>query len=373
MKNPSNKEYYIHKMWQLYAPYYYDYFINVQTPSLAIAFDWTKTEDISKTLFRQQFVYGGIRGTGIGIGNVILPNETCLIQSTEYHEGMIGHYEIDESLQKRSITAVIPCDGDINRIKYVPQTNYCVVQQVGIEIGATVNMIDIETGEYISIGKQDAEGFGIGLNSREKNKFATTSNGGKVTVWDANKRKAISTLQVSTETTNDIDYNVEHNVWGAVSEDSQICFIDEREMKINKFSGGSPMNAITFSPFLGDCMATGHNNGMVKMWDMRNTSKSIFCIHQHKKSQIDEDSDGNINTLQFSPHLPNMLLSSSTDKTVNVYDLGRMGKSDDDSLIFTHSPHHQQVYEARWNPHTHGIIGSVAEDYSIHVWKYTEP
>ena len=153
-----------------------------------------------------------------------------------------------------------------------------------------------------------------------------------------------------------------------------ICLIDDRDMSVTSFSGSSPMNAVSFSPFLTDLMATGHHNGMVKLWDLRYSSRPLFIIHQHKKSQFDDSIDANVNTLQFSPLLPNMLLSSSTDQTVNIYDLSKIesNSNTDNVLYFTHSPHQKQVYEARWNQHTHGIVGSVAEEYGIHVWKFTE-
>ena len=40
---------------------------------------------------------------------------------------------------------------------------------------------------------------------------------------------------------------------------------------------------------------------------------------------------------------------------------------------FVHAGFTAQVFEARWNPTLANVIGSVAEQNSVHVFRYTEP
>ncbi|EMS16912.1 histone acetyltransferase type B subunit [Entamoeba histolytica HM-3:IMSS] len=370
MNRKAEKKYFQQKIWQMNAPYYYDVFIDFYTPHPTMSFDWTRQKTINNNCIEQEFVFGTPNGTGIGVGKVILPKEECLIRQTDYSNGMIGYYEIESSLSKMKLEKMIQFGGDCNRIRFIPSTSFIIIQQSFLLTNsekAFIQLIDIENNSISIVGNQETDGYGISINMFERNKIVTCSNKGNCYFWDLNELKQIKNIKIENEiSVNDIDWNYLNSQVICVTESNQIVFIDDKSLNKTYYNGGSVMNTCCFSPLTPNLLATGHEKGLVKLWDQRNMSSPLFVIHQHKSSH----KSNSVNSLQFSPHQPTLLLSTSSDKTVNIYNLANIGKPTE--LSFSHCAHNSQVVEARWNPNCYGFIASVAEEYDIHIWKNTE-
>ncbi|ELP88458.1 histone acetyltransferase type B subunit, putative [Entamoeba invadens IP1] len=350
MTTDATNQYLKQKIWQSYAPYYYDVFINMATPTVSMAFDWLQSES-SNTLYQQDFVIGSPHGNGVSVGRVLLPKESSVVKQTDYINGTIGYYDIPTGYEKVRLSKQIHIIDDVNRIRHIPNTSKVLLQSGGKQ----TSILDVESEKYDVVGKQTDEGFGLSLCESDANQFVTSTNDGFCFFWDL---KMLKCSKVRVDKVNDVDWSSINSCIAAVTDRGEIVLIDEKSKNVTPVKVGSGMNCCSFSRLVTHVLATGDVDGIVKLWDIRTLERPLYTLTKHKDA---------INVIQFSPHLPNLLMAGSKDSTINIFNLAHVGTTKD--VAFTHAGHSFDIMESRWNPDICGFVGSVAEEFNVHIWR----
>lgn len=76
---------------------------------------------------------------------------------------------------------------------------------------------------------------------------------------------------------------------------------------------------LAWHPRLEHNFAVSTESGVVLGYDMRQIKEPLFRIEAHEKA---------CSNLSFSPHIPNMMATCSTDETVKIWDISHNGGSD---------------------------------------------
>ncbi|KRH91836.1 Nucleosome remodeling factor, subunit CAF1/NURF55/MSI1, partial [Pseudoloma neurophilia] len=85
--------------------------------------------------------------------------------------------------------------------------------------------------------------------------------------------------------------------------------------------------------------------------------------------------------VQFSPHFPNILASSGSDRRVCIWDIEKIGQQQTPEekndgppeLFFLHGGHTNTVSDFAFNPLEPWEIASVAEDNVLQIWQISRP
>ncbi len=132
-------------------------------------------------------------------------------------------------------------------------------------------------------------------------------------IYDINTFESKYTLQISDNKINTLSIN-QDGLWlafGSRKLGQLIVWEWKSETYVFKQQGHSyDISSITYSPD-GSLLASGSNDGKIKLWDTSN-STCIITFTEHTSK---------ISDLKFAPNKNNVLISSSYDGTVRAYDL----------------------------------------------------
>ena len=122
---------------------------------------------------------------------------------------------------------------------------------------------------------------------------------------------------------------------------------------------------------LTQMIATGSDNGEIKIWDIskllqvdsRELSEPEHCFTHHR---------GPITSIEWSPFDSSELMVSSDDNSVTLWDMSLFKDPGDESefpaqLLFEHLGQ-KQVKELHWHRQIEGVVASIAFE-GICVWK----
>lgn len=246
--------------------------------------------------------------------------------------------------------------------------------------------------QAVCIGHTE-EGYAMQWNPHRNGMLLTGSNDTKVMLWDvqtiaANSSKtqpgtqikAVTTFQGHSSTVEDVDWHSKDpHMFGSVGDDRIIQIWDDRQPNTTttnpthtfREAHDGDINSIAFSPFEEFLFATGSGDKTVKLWDLRNTSKSLGTLCSHSDQ---------VYKVEWAPFDKSILASCSDDRRIAVWDLSRIGmeQSPEDAedgppeLLFLHGGHTSKVSDFSWNPHEPWTIASVSEDNVLQVWNMAE-
>jgi ribosome assembly protein RRB1 len=121
------------------------------------------------------------------------------------------------------------------------------------------------------------------------------------------------------------------------------------------------VNVISWNPNYTYLLASGDDNGVLRIWDMRNLKDPVGQFTYHKKS---------ITSVEWHPSDPSMLVVTSEDQTC-IWDLSverdeeqeqlERGHGLPPQLLFVHLGQ-TQVKEAHWHPQINNVIMTTALD-----------
>ncbi|VWU52211.1 chromatin assembly factor 1 protein WD40 domain, putative [Hepatocystis sp. ex Piliocolobus tephrosceles] len=310
-----------------------------------------------------------------------LPQEKCIYKTHENYEG----FDFCPEKKKFTIKSKIAHDGEVNRIKFIPnQTKNLVITKA---VNGNLYLFDINkhgieentntmTPEVSFLGNT-SDGFGLEFN-QEKKHIVTCGNDGLINIYDYNNlnNKTIEPLiKIQYKCSiNDIAETNDANYIVACADNGYILVYDIRvkpnEEPAQQVLGQQvPVNTITLNRSTGH-IATGSDNGKIKIWNLKMFNEPQHIIHAHKEPII---------RLNFSPIHTSLLGSASTNRFINIYDLNKIGEELDaidlsdgpSELIFSHGGHTQPITDFNWNHHKklRMFIGSTAEDNTLQFWQ----
>jgi len=355
----------------------------LEWPSLTV--QWIPDTSISRTENAlHKLVLGTHTSNGeqnyLMIASIKLPQlETGIEGKSKAHHakknGTHGKMEINIKINHR---------GEVNRARYMPQNPFVLATK---SPSSDVYVFDIS--KHPSIPKDGSfcpehrclghtkEGYGLCWNPHTAGQLLSGSDDCSICCWDINQScidvTATTIWKGHVDVVEDVSWHVQSpHVFGSVGDDRQILLWDTRRAK-DPFirvaaAHYADINAIAFNPHHEFLLATGSADQVVKVWDIRNTSKALHHLKSHDKEVFQ---------LQWAPFDASILASCGADRRVRVWDLTRIGVEQcvpdvvdgPSELLFVHGGHNEKVSDLSWNPQDRWVVASVSDDNILQIWK----
>jgi histone-binding protein RBBP4 len=115
-------------------------------------------------------------------------------------------------------------------------------------------------------------------------------------------------------------------------------------------------------------LATSSSDKTVAIWDLRKLELKLASLEYHKDA---------VYSVRWAPFSGTLLGSSGSDRRVCLWDLSKIGSEQtaEDAedgppeLIFIHGGHTSKVSDFSWNMNDQLTIASVAEDNILQIWQ----
>lgn len=390
-----------YRIWKKNAPQLYSLFMSHMLPSPALSFQWFPDNDSSaEHVSTQRFLASSYTDSPevVRLGEVRIPAESDEQVSLQDYSAAIeeiGGYQGHQSAGI-AVTQNIPVLGEVNRVRYMPQ-NPNMLATIGADGSVLLfdrskhpaNPLGDDCRPNASLCHHTSEGWGLSWSAHERGKLLTCSSDQTVALWDVvgsykscsgsdDKDATSSSPQMGPQTVfthhsgsvNDVTWHPsEKSIFASVGDDRKLIVCDEREgsnaSSQPAFSAdtNTASLSVSFSPFNQRLVATSGEDGIVKLWDMRSGTSSgepLASLRGHTAA---------VGSLDWSPHNAGLLVSGSEDKRAIIWDISRLGNADGSEKKFVHAGHTEKVTEVGWNPSLEGVVGSVAFNSLLHVWK----
>jgi len=282
-------------------------------------------------------------------------------------------------------------DGEVNRIRYMPQNQTVIATKT---VSGEVYIFDCT--KHPSVPDKDGmshpdirlqghtkEGYGLSWSTHKPGFLLSASDDQTVCLWDISGAVAanniLSPLTIykgHKSVVEDVSWHVHHDSYFASVGDDKMLNIWDIRKPADKPSQctqahNSEVNCVSFNPFCEFILATGSSDKTVALWDLRNLNQKLHTFQGHSDQVFQ---------VNWSPHNETILASSSADRRVNIWDLSRIGEeqtSEDaedgpPELLFIHGGHTNKISDFCWNPNEPWVIASVAEDNILQIWQMAE-
>jgi len=345
----------IYKVWRSHTPFLYDFIMAYWLPTPVLTVSWLPQNDLHHP--RLPLVFG-----------------TCTQYKDEDDDGLvfgtIPNFAAEEHKKgqefKWSLNFTI--GAPIHLVRVMPQDPYLLATFDALRridlIRTSASYDKIE--RLHNIETMHARwGYAMDWNKMARGMLLSAAEDGVVALWDATSLKCVKTFTYSLyKAVNGVEWVKDSpNEFASVSDGGKIHFCDIREDIQSKtsavqFTSSKPaVNCITFHPSKPDTFVTGNGNGVISVWDRRQTKLEVKSWDGHNGQSV--------NQIVFSPELDGFFSSAGSDNKVCLWNLS----SQNSDPIFKHSGHTDCVFDVAW-----GINGdpwtlmSSAEDGVIHVW-----
>lgn len=281
------------------------------------------------------------------------------------------------TVPKRKLKAVqtIGHRGDVNRARYMPQnpdvlaasSSYGDLLVYDRTKHASFATDDVNKPQLSLVSDALVDIFAFDWNRQSEGVIVAGNIDGAVHVYDiqaqfTSKETSIHSKHAFSHASgiNDVEWAPGHDSVFAVADEAGTTTLYDTRSAVAALShilSQTAINSISFNPLQPSTFATGDSNGETRVWDLRNLENSLYTIKQHTDA---------VTQLKWHPTLHNVFGTSSNDKLVRLFDLG---KDKDDGLVFVHGGHMLGVNDFDWSLHEPWMVASVANDNSLHVWQ----
>jgi len=280
--------------------------------------------------------------------------------------------------------------GEVNRARCLPQRSSIIATKTS---SGDVLIFDyvkhpkkpkddqINAAMTLKKGKK-SDDFGLSWNSIEEAQLLSASYDHTISFWDIRQGTISGTLNAQltfkkhNDAVADVAWHPKHAAYfGSVGDDGKFILWDIRKppnIPANQITAHEEhVNCLSFSPYSEFIFATGSNDKMVFIWDLRLLKTPIYILREHANK---------VSGVSWSPHNETLLCSYGDDRRINFWDLSRIGETqteedNDDGppeLIFVHGGHSDIISDFAWDPREESLCCSVSDDNILQIWKAAE-
>ncbi|KAH8739582.1 WD40 repeat protein [Cryptosporidium ryanae] len=367
----------------------------------------------------------GVEQDYIIIMDTVLPKfpipETC--RTFESHTDYAGFKTSQRSNScKFRQNILIPHDGEPNKVIHSPSNVDIIASKTTT---GNVNLYDLKSMLEGKVNKfpvvtdrkptlvlsgHDLEGWALNWNEINESYLASGSDDMMICVWDFNSGEYNGNSSIEPlvkfkghkKSVQDLAWHPSNeNLLISVGDDGLIMMWDIRESRTpcyftnnstdnlnnnnqnnssskKKIIGYScfkhsnstnSLNSVEFNPFQTNLIAVGGSNPAVLLYDIRNMNSCLHSFNGHT---------GQINRIKFLLEDVSLLASASSDCTVSIWDMTKIGmeqrpdEAEDGvpELIFTHSGHTSPVNDIScfMGDFPTTTFASISENNSLHIW-----
>lgn len=368
------------KIWKKTSPLLYDLIYTYSLPWPSLTAQWLKKYETAKCgaddVIRAQFLLGthttGGEQNYLRLYDVDLPPT---LESDKYGEYPVSNLTADANTtqQRLHLAHQWKHPGEVNKVRIDEQLGL-IATQTGT---GDVLIFNQHSDDQSTLKFHKSEGFGLEWSPYRPGYLLSANEDCNIALWDlADKpqEKPAKTYSTHNGIVNDVTW-LSADLFASGSDDGSYQVHDLRSDKVvievAHAHDGSSINAIESHPTVTSLLATGSSDTFVKSWDLRDYSKPLRQLYGHT---------GPIINLKFNN---NLLLSSSVDRSVLIWDLEKISdgefdvkeyeKKDSDytdpCLVFKHGGHTGKLCEADWHPALENVVLSTAEDGLTEIWR----
>ncbi|XP_044767701.1 histone-binding protein RBBP4-like [Neomonachus schauinslandi] len=327
------------------------------------------------------------------IASVQLPNDDAQFDASHYdsEKGEFGGFG---SVSEKIETEIkINHEGEVNRVHYMPQ-NPCIIARKTSSSDVLVFYYTKHPSKPDPSGECNPDfclhghqkgGYGLSWNPNLSGHLLSVSDDHTICLWDISvvpkEGKVVDAKTIFTGHTavvEDVSWHLLHeSLFGSVADDQKLMIWDTHSNNSSKPSHSvdaytAEVNSLSFNPYSEFILATGSADKIVALWDLRNLKLKLHSFESHKDEILFQ--------VQWLPHNETILVSSGTDRRLNVWNLSKIGEeqSPEDAedgppeLLFIHGGHTAKISDFSWNPNEPWVICSVSEDNIMQVWQMAE-
>jgi len=214
-----------------------------------------------------------------------------------------------------------------------------------------------QTNPLRSFSEHRKEVYSVSWNPTEKCHFLSGSWDNTIKLWDPLSHQSIRTWQGH----NGVLYKV---VWSprnqtefaSVAEDCYLNIWDSKQVQpaMRIRAHDHEMLACDYCKHNADLIATGSTIGEIKVWDKRRLAKPLYYMKKHRYA---------VRNLEFSPHYPNVLLSTSYDMLCILWQIDQPNPV---AKVFNH--HCEFVLSSSFNLFRKGMVATTGWDQSVCIF-----
>ena len=249
--------------------------------------------------------------------------------------------------------------GESNRIRVNPLNDYIIASKSSNNNIYVYNYENVSKGSNKGLQKllrgHTEEGFGLSWNN--SNMIASGSNDKLVCVWDCNceSNEPLYMHSYHTDIVDDVSWE---NDWvlASVGDDKNIIRVDTRiNAFVTKFvAHDGCINSIEFNKLHPELMITSSSDKSISIWDTRNLSETVKKI----------TTEVEVYSAKWAPFASGLFATTGSDNKILVWNLAKK----EDPLCFSHNGHFCRVNEFSWSQSEHMTIASVDEENNLQIW-----
>lgn len=151
-------------------------------------------------------------------------------------------------------------------------------------------------------------------NRHQRQMLASASADTTVKMWDVTSQQCFHTCRH-----HGVDkvaavrwHSTEASVLATGAYDKSVAVLDVRSCeKVTRFAMTADLEDIAWDPHNPALLVAAAEDGMVRCFDVRNTAQPLWSLQAHREEAA--------STVCFAPHIPGLVATASTDKTVKLW------------------------------------------------------
>lgn len=362
-------------LWKSNVPMMYDFVSETRMTWPSLTLEWLPQHNLVSSRNRQHMIIGthtsGEEQNYLKIGAVDLPDE--IVQGTK---GETNDDSEDFPIANVKIVKKFAHEEEITRARYMPSDDNIIATINGSgKIFIYDRSKDSDEALLSTLNYHTENGYGLSFSPLEKNRLLSGSDDSNIALWDISsfgkQIKPVHTLESAhNDIVNDVKWHMfDSNLFGSVSEDSTMKLFDQRTQEVtNTIVCKQAYNTLAFSPFSRNLFAAAGTEGLVYIYDLRNTAQPLYAMTGHEDA---------VTSLEFDPLNDGIIVSAGSDRRAIVWDIEEIGSEQQQDeiedgapeILMIHAGHRSAVNDISINPNIPWITASAEEENIVQVWK----
>jgi periodic tryptophan protein 1 len=144
--------------------------------------------------------------------------------------------------------------------------------------------------------------------------LASCSEDATIKLWDVGRAECLQTYGYHKDKVQAVRWHCEESsVLASGAFDRQLCILDVRhQTPATSWTLTADVESLEWNPHAPNQLLVSTEDGMVSCYSVEAGAKPLWSFQAHDKS---------VSAITFSPGLPNLLATISTDKTFKLWDL----------------------------------------------------